>query len=69
MIDAAAQPMVDRLSPVRCGRCNRPVGHLNKAVPGAEAGALCTNCTRDENGRVKVYTFYGVAPCACGCHR
>lgn len=68
MIDLASQPMVARLSPVRCGQCNRPVTHLNKAVPRSEAGGLCTNCTKDERGRVKVYTFVAVAPCECGCH-
>jgi len=65
----AARPMVDRLSPVRCGRCSRPVTHLNKSVPHSEAGGLCTNCTQDERGRVKVYTYIGIAPCECGCHR
>lgn len=67
MIDLQAEPMVKRLSPVRCGQCSRPVTHLNKAVPGAEVGALCTNCSRGE--RMRVYTFYSVAPCECGCHR
>lgn len=55
--------MKDRLSPVRCGRCNRPVTHMNKRVPGAEGGGLCTNrdCERDENGkRIFVYTYCGV---------
>ena len=62
MIDAA-RPMAERLSPVRCGRCNWPVTHMNKAVPGAESGGLCTRCTRDEQGRkISVYTFYGVVP-------
>jgi hypothetical protein len=64
----AARPMVDRLSPVRCGQCNRPVTHLNKSVPGSEAGALCTNCNKDGGVRIKVYTFVAVAPCECGCH-
>jgi hypothetical protein len=65
----ASRPMAERLSPVRCGRCNTPVGHINKTVPGSEHAGLCTNCTKDERGRVRVYTYYGVAPCACGCHR
>lgn len=61
MIDAAARPMVDRLSPVRCGRCNWPVAQLNKSVPRAEAGGLCTRCTRDDNGKpIRVFTYYGV---------
>jgi hypothetical protein len=61
VIDSAARPMVDRLSPVRCGRCNHPVGHMNKTVPGAEAGGLCTRCTRDENGKpIRVFTYCGI---------
>jgi hypothetical protein len=61
MLDTPARPMTERLSPVRCGRCNLPVSHLNKTVAGAEVGGLCTNCTKDERGnRIKVYTFYGV---------
>ena len=61
MLDAPARPMVERLSPVRCARCNMPVAHLNKTVAGTEVGGLCTNCTRDEWGvKIKVYTFYGV---------
>lgn len=64
MIDMPAEPMVKRLSPVRCGQCSRPVTHLNKSVPGSEAGGLCTNCS----GKVKVYTYIGIAPCECGCH-
>lgn len=61
MAVAPDRPMVERLSPVRCGRCNAPVGHMNKAVPGAESGGLCTNCTRDERGvKIKVYTYYAV---------
>lgn len=56
-----ARPMVDRLSPVRCGRCGWPVTHMNKGVPGAEAGGLCTRCTRDERGKpMQVWTYYGV---------
>jgi hypothetical protein len=55
------RPMAERLSPVRCGRCNWPVGHMNKAVPGAEAGGLCTRCTRDESGKsIRVFTYYGI---------
>lgn len=62
MIEPAARPMVDRLSPVRCGRCNWPVAHMNRGVPGAEAGGLCTRCTRDERtGKsIQVYTYVGV---------
>lgn len=57
----AEQPMTARLAPVRCGRCNRPVTHMNKGVPGAEAGGLCTRCTRTEDGkRLEVWTFCGV---------
>ena len=63
MIDVAVEPMVKRLSPVRCGRCNWPVTHMNKAVAGSEAGGLCTRCTRDDRGKpIAVYTYYGVAP-------
>jgi hypothetical protein len=62
-------PMATRLSPVRCGRCNLPVTHLNKAVPGSEVGALCTNCKNDQQGRLRVYTYMGIAPCTCGCHQ
>jgi hypothetical protein len=62
VIDQQARPMVERLSPVRCGRCNWPVAHMNRAVPGAEAGGLCTRCT-SENGRsIRVYTYIGVVP-------
>ncbi len=62
MIDQQARPMAERLSPVRCGRCNWPVAHMNRSVPGAEAGGLCTRCT-SENGRpIKVYTYVGVVP-------
>lgn len=61
MIDAVARPMVDRLSPIRCGRCSTPVAVMNKQAPGAEAGGLCTRCTRDESGRsIKVYTYVAV---------
>lgn len=63
MIEPVARPMVERLSPVRCGRCNTPVAHLNKTVARSEAGGLCTNCTKDERGnKIRVYTFYGVVP-------
>ena len=59
------QPMRDRLSPIRCGRCGRPVSHMNKAVPGAEAGGLCTHCTRDESGKkLLVFTYYAIVPVA-----
>ena len=63
MIDSPAQrTMVERLSPVRCGRCNWPVGQMNKAVPGAEAGGLCTRCNRDEHGKpIRVYTYCAIA--------
>jgi hypothetical protein len=55
------RPMAERLSPIRCGRCGHPVGHMNKRVPGAEAGGLCTRCTRDEMGKqIRVFTYYGV---------
>lgn len=67
MIDSAAS-VVSRLSPVRCGQCNRPVTHLNKAVPGSEAGAFCMNCKQDERGRIRIFTVVVVAPCECGCH-
>lgn len=61
MIDTSTRPMVERLSPVRCGRCSWPVSQMNKAVPGAEGGGLCTRCTRDENGKpIRVYTYLGV---------
>lgn len=60
MIEPIVRPMVKRLTPVRCGRCDWPVTNMNKSVPGAEAGGLCTRCT-SENGRpIKVYTYYGV---------
>jgi hypothetical protein len=54
--------MVERLSPVRCARCNWPVAHMNRGVPGAEAGGLCTRCTKDERSgkSLMVYTFIGV---------
>ena len=68
MSDSLSEPMVKRQSPVRCGQCNRPVTHLNKSVPGSEGGAFCTNCTKDERGRIRVFTFVAVAPCECGCH-
>jgi hypothetical protein len=63
MIDAGlTQPMITRLSPIRCGRCGWPVSHMNKAVVGAEAGGLCTRCTKDEQGkRIFVYTYLAVA--------
>jgi len=66
MIDPAApRPMVDRLSPIRCGRCGHPVSHMNKAVPGAEAGGLCTRCTTDESGkRIRVFTYYAIVESA-----
>lgn len=58
-----SEPMVKRLEPVRCGRCNWPVGHMNKRVAGAEGGGLCTRCTKDERGKtISIYTFYGVIP-------
>ena len=61
MIEPAERPMVERLSPVRCGRCNWPVAHMNRGVPGAEAGGLCTRCTRDDRGKsMLVYTYVGV---------
>lgn len=53
--------MLERLSPIRCGRCNSPVGHMNKSVVGAESGGLCTRCTRAENGKpMAVYTYVAV---------
>lgn len=63
MIDnPPARPMVERLSPVRCGRCNWPVAHMNRGVPGAEAGGLCTRCTKDDRTgkQIQVYTFVGI---------
>lgn len=62
MIEPMQRPMVDRLSPVRCGRCNHPVTHMNKTVPGSEAGGLCTRCTRDDRtGKpIQVWTYFGV---------
>lgn len=61
MIDQQARPMVDRLSPVRCGRCNTPIALMNQRVPGAEGGGLCRRCKKDENGRdIKVYTFVAI---------
>lgn len=64
MIDAAARPMVERLSPIRCGRCNKIIGHMNKTVPGAESGGMCKSCE-------KAFTYYGVvaAPCPRPCCR
>jgi hypothetical protein len=60
VIDSPVQrPMIERLSPVRCGRCSRPVTHMNKAVPGAEAGGLCQHCTRDK--RMEVWTYCAIA--------
>ena len=64
MLDTA-RTMHERLSPILCGRCGHPVAHLNKRIVGAEAGGMCTRCTRDavtgkpltsisENDRVKV---------------
>lgn len=62
MIEMSPRPMVERLSPVRCGRCSTPVTHMNKAVPGAEAGGMCTRCTKDELGRrIVVYTYCAVS--------
>ncbi len=53
--------MVERLSPVRCGRCNTPVAVMNKQAAGSEAGGLCTRCTKDESGRqIKVYTYVAI---------
>jgi hypothetical protein len=60
VIDQSARPMIDRLSPVRCGRCNWPVAHMNRGVPGAETGGLCTRCTSENGKQIKVYTFVGV---------
>lgn len=62
MIDPPpVRPMAERLSPIRCGRCGHPVGHMNKNVPGAEAGGLCTRCTRDEHGKpLRVFTYCGI---------
>lgn len=61
MIDSPSQPMKDRLSPIRCGRCNWPVAHLNKAIPGAEAGGLCTRCNKDETGKqLRVFTYVAI---------
>ncbi len=55
MIDSPEQPMEARLSPMRCGRCNWPVCHVNRGLPG-EGKALCTRC--------KVYTYYLVIAAA-----
>lgn len=60
MIDTPVQPMTARLSPVRCGRCNWPVAHMNRGVPGAEAGGLCTRCTTENGKQIRVYTFVGI---------
>ena len=67
--DLPSEPVARRLSVIRCGRCDRPVGRMNMAVPGAESSGLCLNCRNDEQGRVRVYTFQIVAPCGCNCHR
>jgi len=66
MLDTPARPMAERLSPLRCGRCGWPVAHLNKRVPGAEGGGLCTRCTKDERtGKpLMVFTYYGVIDAA-----
>lgn len=66
MIETPAQPMVSRLSPVLCGRCNRPVGHMNKMVPGAESGGMCTRC---EKGPPFTYLAVVAAPCPKPCCR
>lgn len=62
MIDTPAErPMVARLSPVRCGRCNTPVAVMNKQAPGSEAGGLCTRCTKDDTGqKLRVYTYVAI---------
>lgn len=62
MIDFPRQPVIKRLSPMNCGRCGWPVGHLNKTVAGAEAGGLCTRCTKDQKtGKdLMVFTVYVV---------
>jgi hypothetical protein len=60
VIETPAEPMVKRLSPVRCGRCNTPVAVMNKQAPGSEAGGLCTRCTKDEQGRIRVYTYVAI---------
>jgi hypothetical protein len=54
--------MAERLSPIRCGRCAKIVGHMNKNIPGAESGGMCKSCE-------KAFTFYGVvaAPCQRPC--
>lgn len=64
MIDTLAEPMVKRLTPVLCGRCSKPVSHMNKAVPGAEAGGMCTRCEKGPP-----FTYYAVvaAPCSRPC--
>lgn len=60
MIDTPAQSMVNRLSPVLCARCNRPVGHMNKMVPGAEAGGMCTRCEKGPP-----FTYYAIISVPC----
>ena len=52
--------MVERLTPVRCGWCSKPVSLLNQQQRG-EGGGMCKRCNKDDAGRsMKVYTFIKV---------
>jgi hypothetical protein len=64
VIEPILRPMVKRLSPVRCGRCDWPITHMNKSVPGSEAGGLCTRCTSENGQKIKVYTYQSVVEAA-----
>ncbi len=39
----------ERLAPVLCAVCGKPIGHFDPTVIGAKAGGLClrSSCTRD----------------------
>lgn len=61
MIDSpASQPMQERLTYLRCGRCNWPIAEVNMLLP-AEVSVKCGRCTRDQGGKpLAVYTMLRV---------
>jgi hypothetical protein len=49
------QPMMERMSLLRCGRCNWPIGRVNLDLP-TEQMLQCNNCKKDQDG-TKIRTY------------
>lgn len=52
--------MQERLTYLRCGRCNQPLGEVNMRLP-SEVSLRCRRCVKDDQGRsLAVYTMLKV---------